>query len=106
MNNHSRMTAQPSDAYKIVEVPENYAEVINARGLHGVHIGPSEAESPWVPFGDNAAIRHLHRETGNGREAWASLRDEIQSVIAINYPALYLALQALAPKVTPCVSGE
>ena len=25
----------------------------------GVLAGASEAESPWVPFGDNAAIRHL-----------------------------------------------
>lgn len=53
------LTAPPSDAYRIVDVPETYAEVIAKHGMHGAHIGMSEEESPWVPFGDNAAIRHL-----------------------------------------------
>ncbi len=58
-SNQRRMTAPPSDAYKIVDVPEPYADVIARHGMHGVHIGMTEEESPWVPFGDNAAIRHL-----------------------------------------------
>ena len=53
------MTAPPSSAYKIVSVPENYRDLIGRRGLEGTCIGGSEAESPWIPFGDNAAIRHL-----------------------------------------------
>ena len=65
MNNRSRMTAPPSAAFEIVDVPENYADVIARRGLQGVHVGPSEDESPWVPFGDNAAIRHLAFDVRN-----------------------------------------
>ncbi len=49
----------PSTAYKIVNLPEPYLDYINRYGYEGTHIGPSEEESPWVPFGDNAAIRHL-----------------------------------------------
>ena len=53
------MTAPPSTAYRIVDVPELYSEVIKRHGVAGRHVGPAEAESPWVPFGANAAIRHL-----------------------------------------------
>ena len=53
------MTAPPSNAYKIVAVPENYLGLIRERGLEGSYVGGSEEESPWIPFGDNAAIRHL-----------------------------------------------
>jgi len=55
------MQAPPSTAYKIVDVPEMYADLINRRGIPGFHVGPSE--SPWVPFGDNAAIKHLAFDT-------------------------------------------
>ena len=53
------MTAPPSGAYKIVNVPELYKGVMERHGREGTYVGASEAESPWVPFGDNAAIRHL-----------------------------------------------
>ena len=53
------MKAPPSGAYKIVSVPELYGDLIRAKGVEGTYVGSSEAESPWVPFGDNAAIRHL-----------------------------------------------
>ena len=53
------MTAPPSGAYKIVAVPELYDAAIKRLGIEGTYVGGSEAESPWVPFGDNAAIRHL-----------------------------------------------
>ena len=53
------MKAPPSTAFKIVDVPENLSHVIEAHGVKGSFIGPSEEESPWVPFGPNAAIRHL-----------------------------------------------
>ena len=54
-----RMTVPPSTAYRIVDVPELYADVIRRHGVPGTHVGPSERDSPLVPFGDNAAIRHL-----------------------------------------------
>ena len=53
------MKAPPSSAYRIVDVPEPYRDVIKRRGVQGTFVGPSETESPWVPFGGNAAIRHL-----------------------------------------------
>jgi len=59
----SRMTAPPSTAYKIVDVPEIYADVIRRHGIPGTFVGASEPESPWVPFGANAAIRHLLFDT-------------------------------------------
>jgi hypothetical protein len=55
----TKMTAPPSTAYKIVDVPEAYADVIKRHGLAGTYVGPTEKESPWVPFGDKAALRHL-----------------------------------------------
>ena len=53
------MKAPPSTAFRIVDVPEAYRSVIDARGMKGTFVGPEETESPWVPFGDNAAIKHL-----------------------------------------------
>ena len=53
------ITAPPSTAYRIVDVPEPYREVIERYGVIGTYVGASEQESPWVPFGANAAIRHL-----------------------------------------------
>ena len=55
----SPMKAPPSSAYKIVPVTEMYGDLIKKYGSEGTYVGASEAESPWVPFGDNAAIRHL-----------------------------------------------
>jgi 2,4'-dihydroxyacetophenone dioxygenase len=53
------MTAPPSTAYKIVDTPQLYKDVIERYGVQGSFVGGSEVDSPWVPFGDNAAIRHL-----------------------------------------------
>ncbi|TLZ36356.1 MAG: tRNA modification GTPase, partial [Gammaproteobacteria bacterium] len=53
------MTAPPSTAYKIVDVPELQRDVIKRYAVPGTFVGASEKESPWVPFGTNAAIRHL-----------------------------------------------
>src|SRR5438128_12117964 len=53
------ITAPPSTAYKIVDVPELHREVIKRYAVPGTFVGASEKESPWVPFGTNAAIRHL-----------------------------------------------
>ena len=53
------MKAPPSGAYEIAAVPEHFGALIKARGIGGTYVGGSEAQSPWVPFGDNVAIRHL-----------------------------------------------
>lgn len=53
------MKAPPSGAYKIVDVPETHRGVLDKYCQAGTYVGSSEEESPWVPFGDNAAIRHL-----------------------------------------------
>ena len=45
---------------------EPNAAAIEAYGLHGYHLGPTEADSPWVPFGDSAAIRHLSFDVRTG----------------------------------------
>ena len=57
------MTAPPSSAYKIVDIPELHRELIQRCGAPGTYVGPSEQESPWVPFGPKAAIRHLAFDT-------------------------------------------
>ena len=51
------ITAPPSTAYQIVDVPEIHRDVIRRYGVPGTFVGPSELESPWVPFGPNAALR-------------------------------------------------
>jgi 2,4'-dihydroxyacetophenone dioxygenase len=55
----TKMTAPPSTAYRIVNIPEAYADVIKQHGIPGTFVGSSERESPWVPFGPQTAIRHL-----------------------------------------------
>src|SRR6202012_5644793 len=57
--NQAAITAPPSTAYRIVDVPEPLRDVISRHAVPGTFVGASEQESPWVPFGDNAAIRHL-----------------------------------------------
>jgi 2,4'-dihydroxyacetophenone dioxygenase len=57
--NQTPMTAPPSTVYEIVDVPELYRDVIARHGVPGAFVGSSEQESPWVPFGDRVAIRHL-----------------------------------------------
>lgn len=51
--------------YSIVKVPEPLRHRIDQWGREGSYVGISEAESPWVPFGDNAAIRHLAFDVRN-----------------------------------------
>lgn len=53
------MTAPPSSAYKIVQVSQLYSDVMARHAREGSYVGASEEESPWVPFGEGAAIRHL-----------------------------------------------
>jgi 2,4'-dihydroxyacetophenone dioxygenase len=59
----TRMTGPASTAYKVVDLPELYKDVIKRHGIPGTFVGSSDQESPWVPFGPNAAIRHLLFDT-------------------------------------------
>jgi hypothetical protein len=60
----------PANLARIVELPpEPHAAIIKEFGLEGGHIGPSEVDSPWVPFGDSAAIRHLSFDVRTGAVA-------------------------------------
>ena len=60
-----KMTAPASTLKQIVDVPEMFRSLIDARGAHGKFVGADESESPWVPFGDNAAIKHLAFDVRN-----------------------------------------
>ncbi len=53
------MKAPPSSANKIVDVPDPYKHIFEQRGVRGTFVGHTEQDSPWVPFGENAAIKHL-----------------------------------------------
>jgi hypothetical protein len=59
----TKMTAPPSTAYKIVDLPEPYRDVIKQHGIAGTFVSSAEQESPWVPWGPNAALRHLLFDT-------------------------------------------
>jgi hypothetical protein len=53
-----------SDAHpEIVQLPpEPHAAAIAESGRHGAHVGISEAESPWIPYGDVASIHCRDQE--------------------------------------------
>lgn len=48
-----------SGAYKIFNIADPQAEMIKRFGVEGGYLGHSEADSPWIPYGENAAIRHM-----------------------------------------------
>ncbi|WP_395067885.1 hypothetical protein [Paraburkholderia silvatlantica] len=47
------LTAPPSTAFRIVDVPDLFRQVAGQRGSKGAFVGSNENESPWVPFGDD-----------------------------------------------------
>ena len=54
------MTAPPSTKAEIVDVPFAHRELVKRLSPGGRYIdAETEVDSPWVPFGDNAAIKHL-----------------------------------------------
>jgi hypothetical protein len=54
------MTAPPSNTAKIVDVGYAYKDLVARLSPGGRYIDSlSDDDSPWVPFGDNAAIKHL-----------------------------------------------
>ena len=59
------LKAPPSTAFKIVDVPDPFREVSARRGCKGSFVSSDSSESPWVPFGENAAIKHLAFDVRN-----------------------------------------
>ena len=56
----NKMQAPASDVKEIVEVPWAYRDTVARLSPGGRYIDmESDVDSPWVPFGDNAAIKHL-----------------------------------------------
>jgi hypothetical protein len=45
---------------KITKVPEPHLDMIQKYGVEGAYVSASEKDSPWVPFGETAFIRHLN----------------------------------------------
>lgn len=56
----SVMTAPPSTKAEIVDVPFAHKALVERLSPGGRYIDTqSDVDSPWVPFGDSAAIKHL-----------------------------------------------
>ncbi|MGC1269576.1 MAG: 2,4'-dihydroxyacetophenone dioxygenase family protein [Croceibacterium sp.] len=54
------MKAPPSQVTEIVDVPWAHRDLVARLSPGGRYIDmASDADSPWVPFGPNAAIKHL-----------------------------------------------
>jgi 2,4'-dihydroxyacetophenone dioxygenase len=54
------MTAPPSDKAEIVDIKYPYKEIVERTSPAGRYIdAQTDVDSPWVPFGPNAAIKHL-----------------------------------------------
>ncbi|MXO73205.1 2,4'-dihydroxyacetophenone dioxygenase family protein [Alteraurantiacibacter buctensis] len=54
------MTAPPSDKAEIVDIKYPYKEIVERCSPAGRYIdAQTDVDSPWVPFGPNAAIKHL-----------------------------------------------
>ena len=58
-----KMSAPPAQERKIVKVPELFPELIAKHAHAGRFVDIAEKDSPWVPFGENAAIKHLLFDT-------------------------------------------
>ena len=56
----TQMKAPPNTEQRIVDVPFNYKDLVRAHTPGGRYIdAETDADSPWVPFGETAAIKHL-----------------------------------------------
>ena len=63
----TKMKAPPSDTKEIVDVPWAYRETVARLSPGGRYIdAETDVDSPWVPFGDNAAIKHLAFDVRQG----------------------------------------
>lgn len=61
--------APPSSAYRVVEIPILYRDVLERHAVPGTFVGEDALHSPWVPFGSNAAIKHLQFDVRSNRMA-------------------------------------
>jgi hypothetical protein len=60
MNEMTSMKAPPSNKAEIVDVPFAFRDLVARHSPGGRYIdAQTDVDSPWVPFGDNAAIKHL-----------------------------------------------
>jgi 2,4'-dihydroxyacetophenone dioxygenase len=67
MNMESKITAPPSNLAKIVDVPFAHKALVDRLSPGGRYIdAQDEVVSPWVPFGDNAAVKHLAFDVRQG----------------------------------------
>ncbi|AKH42586.1 hypothetical protein FHS61_000356 [Altererythrobacter atlanticus] len=56
----TQMKAPPSDKAEIVDIPYAYRDLVERTSPGGRYIdAQTDVDSPWVPFGDSAAIKHL-----------------------------------------------
>jgi len=61
------MTAPPSSKAEVVDIGFEYKALVDRLSPGGRYIdAQSDVESPWVPFGDNAAIKHLAFDVRQG----------------------------------------
>lgn len=61
------MKAPPSTKNEIVDVPFAHREIVSRLSPGGRYIDvQSDEDSPWVPFGANAAIKHLAFDVRQG----------------------------------------
>ncbi|MEO7247204.1 MAG: 2,4'-dihydroxyacetophenone dioxygenase family protein [Novosphingobium sp.] len=63
----STMTAPPSNKAEIVNVPFPFKDLVARHSPGGRYIDAmDDNESPWVPFGPNAAVKHLAFDVRQG----------------------------------------
>jgi len=61
------MTAPPSQKAEVVDVPFAYRDIVSRLSPGGRYIdGQTDVDSPWVPFGEKAAIKHLAFDVRQG----------------------------------------
>ncbi len=61
------LKAPPSNKAEIVDIGYPYKELVERTSPGGRYIDvQTDADSPWVPFGDNAAIKHLAFDVRQG----------------------------------------
>jgi 2,4'-dihydroxyacetophenone dioxygenase len=61
------MTVPPSQKAEIVDVPFAHREIVARLSPGGRYIdGQTDVDSPWVPFGEKAAIKHLAFDVRQG----------------------------------------
>jgi hypothetical protein len=66
------MKAPPSEVSEIVDVPFAHKDMVRKYTPGGRYVDmQSDIDSPWVPFGENAAIKHLAFDVR--QNAWSNV---------------------------------